>query len=1367
MSLHKSSLGSSLESVNAHLLTDLVGLMLPSLVVVSGIDSSDEDAVAADAAGSSSLLEDSSSLGSASLEERAENFALALNYARYHSEHHKFLAPNVTQADNALQAMLDRMRTSSQLHKWRALKILKASYLAYDDQRRTERDVLDVNDGILVESEYAAIVTLLLALSRQPLRSEYHEREAAQAEAAAAKLDAWTDARKTGDIYKEQTQIDVARKALADAETEAAWGPEMCDSDSELSDWSDVGAPSPRVDGGGGSDADDDDDMRAQGTDVYASGEETLTTALTASEWLEVASIRSSEMGAFTKLDDEKSEHDARLTWRSTRELAPERFWNAPFIDVPSRVVSDEMLLRAVELLLLGHVDGTCFEEVNDDTANSTTMEAFDSIPACARLRHGVSTPRLGHAAVARLVAPFVDAIGALRCVLDLCTVQYGAGASSSGDSAQARFVGEGAAFLDDVRLANVHSTRHGRACLRHPTLAAAAQFLRASVLRLRSASRRAAEKLAAGNAPVSLLRGCAKLMPFARFATTQLFSAFRDVMNSVVDGAAAAEAGWTQESDVGYAAACALLSRLDVAAAAGDASAASSDVSFGGTAFRSRLFAASLRPTLDALDSWLSVGGSSSMVANRSPACDGVILPLLDDAATSSMVATSDERRHAAVDVAVLTELTPFRITATAGSSSLSLKREAQSGAPDAPAWLTHVAPALLRALRAAALLRRHVGDGTLDAELASEVEHVACMPPVAGRLDEALFVDDGDSDVTARDRAKTIDDDNSTGNVLVENFSESGAELAVALTAAASPGEDTSALECAWMSSAARHLREPLVTLAASNNQSRAAALIGAGGASPSLLRRIAQRLPKQASSLRRPSFSPAPVPALSDDSARGNCDLSLTGRPTWRSVVQTNVSMPLQVRGRVLDSLAARVVSSGGRLDAEERFLDELLLLRQYDALESFNEAVLAVQLTVSELRMRGDKRGARAYAERMSDVDHWQLVLTDSVNAAMSRGTLRVPAHRQASFALEPLRLTRASFDTSSPDAMPAFDIDTPVPWPVSPGVSRLSTKLGEKLCLSLLRLKRSVAVADGMLALFLKARGRPAKRTKIGDLHALRREVAHFVRCVHDHVMCWVDGTTNWAQFDDGNDGEGGSSVEALRFARDDVIHSLVVRSFCAGVELPDLWTHCVPQSRSKATTSSSRSSKGEAPPVPSDLSAACRGVGRFADDVEAASVARLWTTADGKSRTPIASDAVWRQTRDGLWLALSCADAIGRWHLSLANDEEEDQSSSSGGGGGGGSIANLAEKIRAAGARANLSRASVDGWYEKHANDSLLSKLRAMGKEFREARDRVLRLLSVKARSGGGIDVESVRSLLLRLNANGWYDDALLATTVL
>ena len=168
------------------------------------------------------------------------------------------------------------------------------------------------------------------------------------------------------------------------------------------------------------------------------------------------------------------------------------------------------------------------------------------------------------------------------------------------------------------------------------------------------------------------------------------------------------------------------------------------------------------------------------------------------------------------------------------------------------------------------------------------------------------------------------------------------------------------------------------------------------------------------------------------------------------------------------------------------------------------------VRAVEQRVFELNARGDARGAKAFAARMSDSVHWDTVLGDSVAAALARGTVRLPPHRSRNGHVPPLRLTRARFDVGG--TSPEFDIDVAVPWPVAPAVSPEARRARVAACLRLLRLKRSLAGAEELQVRALKDReSEDDSDTRQVKVALLRREVVGWVRAVHDSEVSSVVG----------------------------------------------------------------------------------------------------------------------------------------------------------------------------------------------------------------------------------------------------------------
>ena len=162
-------------------------------------------------------------------QEHDENFGIAHNYCAYHTRHHTFPDTDPHKVDDALDALRERLGIHAQLDKQLALDMLVARF------RRVEwrTDTPDV---------HARVISLLLELSRNPLRTKYTHIDAM---AALGEDDLGTnddDGASDRDQASDRDEPDVD---VDDAP-----------SDSTLSDWTD----DEEQDG----DDDDDDDARAE-----------------------------------------------------------------------------------------------------------------------------------------------------------------------------------------------------------------------------------------------------------------------------------------------------------------------------------------------------------------------------------------------------------------------------------------------------------------------------------------------------------------------------------------------------------------------------------------------------------------------------------------------------------------------------------------------------------------------------------------------------------------------------------------------------------------------------------------------------------------------------------------------------------------------------------------------------------------------------------------------------------------------------------------------------------------------------------------------------------------------------------------------
>ena len=161
-------------------------------------------------------------------QEHDENFGIAHNYCAYHTRHHTFPDTDPHKVDDALDALRERLGIHAQLDKQLALDMLVARF------RRVEwrTDTPDV---------HARVISLLLELSRNPLRTKYTHIDAM---AALGEDDLGTnddDGASDPDQASDRDEPDVD---VDDAP-----------SDSTLSDWTD----DEEQDGD-----DDDDDARAE-----------------------------------------------------------------------------------------------------------------------------------------------------------------------------------------------------------------------------------------------------------------------------------------------------------------------------------------------------------------------------------------------------------------------------------------------------------------------------------------------------------------------------------------------------------------------------------------------------------------------------------------------------------------------------------------------------------------------------------------------------------------------------------------------------------------------------------------------------------------------------------------------------------------------------------------------------------------------------------------------------------------------------------------------------------------------------------------------------------------------------------------------
>ena len=161
-------------------------------------------------------------------QEHDENFGIAHNYCAYHTRHHTFPDTDPHKVDDALDALRERLGIHAQLDKQLALDMLVARF------RRVEwrTDTPDV---------HARVISLLLELSRNPLRTKYTHIDAM---AALGEDDLGTnddDGASDRDQASDRDEPDVD---VDDAP-----------SDSTLSDWTD----DEEQDGD-----DDDDDARAE-----------------------------------------------------------------------------------------------------------------------------------------------------------------------------------------------------------------------------------------------------------------------------------------------------------------------------------------------------------------------------------------------------------------------------------------------------------------------------------------------------------------------------------------------------------------------------------------------------------------------------------------------------------------------------------------------------------------------------------------------------------------------------------------------------------------------------------------------------------------------------------------------------------------------------------------------------------------------------------------------------------------------------------------------------------------------------------------------------------------------------------------------
>ncbi len=161
-------------------------------------------------------------------QEHDENFGIAHNYCAYHTRHHTFPDTDPHKVDDALDALRERLGIHAQLDKQLALDMLVARF------RRVEwrTDTPDV---------HARVISLLLELSRNPLRTKYTHIDAM---AALGEDDLGTNDDDGASDRDRATDRDEPDVDVDDAP-----------SDSTLSDWTD----DEEQDGD-----DDDDDARAE-----------------------------------------------------------------------------------------------------------------------------------------------------------------------------------------------------------------------------------------------------------------------------------------------------------------------------------------------------------------------------------------------------------------------------------------------------------------------------------------------------------------------------------------------------------------------------------------------------------------------------------------------------------------------------------------------------------------------------------------------------------------------------------------------------------------------------------------------------------------------------------------------------------------------------------------------------------------------------------------------------------------------------------------------------------------------------------------------------------------------------------------------